>query len=228
MAKASPHSWRSQIPWRAILIGAVVCVGLGVLYRKIDIDTVHEYAGRLNAALAFLLLTLLPLGGFPVTVLHVVMGIRFGVKLGLLLVAGSIILQLLASYVLVHLFRRKFAQRLADVRKRIPKTAYGSMCLFTMLLPGVPYFAKNYVLPLLGVPLRTYLLICAPIHILRSSVAIVFGDTSDDLTPGRIAGLALYFATTVLVSWWMFRRLRAEIGKTSPADNPATARPKHA
>src|SRR3954468_5564166 len=160
----------SKVPWRAIIIAVVVCVAAGLLSRKFDIDTVRDYAGRLNAGIAFLLLTVLPLVGFPVTVLHVVVGIRFGVPLGLALVAASILLQLLASYALVHLFREKFARRLEPVRKRIPKAAHGSMSLFTMLLPGVPYFAKNYVLPLLGVPLRTYFLVCLPIHVARSSV----------------------------------------------------------
>jgi uncharacterized membrane protein YdjX (TVP38/TMEM64 family) len=227
MPKISVRSRFAALPWRAIIVGVIVCVGVGLLYRKFDIDTVHAYAERLNGGVAFLLLTVLPLAGCPVTVLHIVIGMRFGVKLGLLLVALSILLQLLASYVLVHFFREKFARRLEPVRKRIPRAAHGSMTLFTMLLPGVPYFAKNYVLPLLGVPFRTYLLICLPIHILRSSVAVIFGDFSDDLTPGRIAGLAVYFATTFFVAWWMFRRLRSQVGKKALAGT-ASARPKPA
>ena len=227
MAKAPKRSSGSNIPWRAIIIGVIVCLAAGLLSWKFDIETVHDYASDLNAAVVFILLTLLPLVGFPITVLHVVVGMRFGVPLGLTLVAISILLQLLASYALVHLFRAKFAKRLASVRERIPKGAHGSMCLFTMLLPGVPYFAKNYVLPLLGVPLRTFLLICAPIHIARSSVAIIFGDKSDDLTPARIAGLVAYFLLTLFVSWWMFRRLRSQMDEKKPRAR-ATTHPKAA
>jgi uncharacterized membrane protein YdjX (TVP38/TMEM64 family) len=226
MPKTSPRS--SAIPWRAIIIGVLVCVAAALLYRKFDIDTVHEYASGLNGVVVFLLLTVLPLFGFPVTVLHVVVGMRFGIPLGLTLAAISITLQLLASYLLVHFFREKFARRLEPVRQRIPKTAHGSMCLFTMLLPGVPYFAKNYVLPLLGVPFRTYLLVCLPIHIIRSSIAIIFGEMSDDLTPTRITCLVLYFAATFSVSWWMFRRMRAQVKKTPARSGGASHRPKHA
>jgi uncharacterized membrane protein YdjX (TVP38/TMEM64 family) len=128
------------------------------------------------------------------------------------LVAAATVLQLLASYGLVHLFRDKFARRLAAVRKRIPRTAHGAACLFTTLLPGVPFFAKNYVLPLIGVPLRTYLLICFPVYVARATVAVVFGDQSDHLTPARIAWLALYFAATLGASWWMFRKVRSQVG----------------
>jgi uncharacterized membrane protein YdjX (TVP38/TMEM64 family) len=227
MPKTHSRVSASHLPWRSVVVAVVVCVAAALLSRKIDVDTVHEYAARLNGGVAFLLLTLLPLGGFPVTPLHVAVGIRFGVKLGLLLVTASVLLQLLASYALVHLFRDKFARRLEAVRQRIPRTAHSSMCLFTMLLPGVPYFAKNYVLPVLGVPLRTYLLICLPIHVARSSVAIIFGDESDELTPGRIAALVAYFAATLLVSWWMFRRLRSQMGKGKTAA-PRAQHPKAA
>lgn len=225
-APASPSGF--TVPWRLVIAAVVVCVGLAVLSRYITIDMVHEQADRLNGFVAFLLLTVLPLVGFPVSVLHVAAGIRFGTGLGLALVALSIVLQLLASYVLVHSFRRKFAQRLAPVREKIPRGAHGAMCLFTMLVPGVPYFAKNYVLPLLGVPLSTYLIVCVPIHVARSSVAIFLGDKSDELTPARITGLVIYFALTVLASWWMFRRLRSQLEKGKRSKLPATARAKHA
>lgn len=214
------------MPWRLIVVAAIVCIGLGVLSHYVTIDMVHEQADRLNGFVAFLLLTLLPLVGFPVSVLHVAAGIRFGTGLGLALVTLSILLQLLASYVLVHSFRRKFSKRLEPVKERIPRGAHGAMSLFTMLVPGVPYFAKNYVLPVLGVPLSTYLAICWPIHAVRSSVAIFLGDKSDELTPTRIAALSVYFLTMVFASWWMFRRLRAQMRK--PSDVSATGRAKHA
>jgi uncharacterized membrane protein YdjX (TVP38/TMEM64 family) len=226
MSKASSASALSKVPWRLVIIGVVLCVGLAVLSRYVTIEMVHEQANRLNGFVGFLLLTILPLVGFPVIPLHIVAGIRYGGPLGLLLVSLSILLQLLASYFLVHTFRRKFSKRLKPVKDRIPRGAHGTMCLFAMLLPGVPYFAKNYVLPFLGVPLRTYLAICLPIHAVRSSVAIFFGDKSDELTPTRITWLAVYFAATLLASWWMFRRLRAQLHDQGTL--PATAHAKHA
>lgn len=224
----SPVSAFLATHWKAILTGLLVCGGVAALYQRIEIDAVHARAEELNGGVAFILLTLLPLVGFPVTVLHVAMGIRFGAGMGMLLVGISILLQLLASYGLVHLFREKFARRLQPLRKRIPRTAHGAMCLFTMLLPGVPYFAKNYVLPVLGVPLRTYLLICLPIHVARSGVGVFFGDASDDLTPTRIAALGLYLCAALFASWWFFRRLRSQMDAASPAAPRPLARRKAA
>lgn len=226
MPKASASLSGFTVPWRLVAVAVLILAGLAVLSHYITIDMVHEHADRLDGFVAFVLLTVLPLVGFPVSVLHVAAGIRFGTGLGFALVATSIILQLLASYVLVHSFRRKFSKRLAPVQEKIPRGAHSAMCLFAMLIPGVPYFAKNYVLPLLGVPLSTYLMVCAPVHMVRSSVAIFLGDKSDDLTPGRIVALVIYFSATVFASWWMFRRLRSQMKKSGSL--PPAARARHA
>jgi uncharacterized membrane protein YdjX (TVP38/TMEM64 family) len=216
----------AKLPWRKIAVAIVACVGIALLYHRVDLETVRDYAERINGGVAFALLVALPLVGFPVSVLHVVMGIRFGVGWGMALVSLSIALQLLASYALVHLFREKFARHFEPVRRKIPRAAHGSMCLFTMLLPGVPFFAKNYVLPLLGVPLRTYLLVCLPVHIARSAVAVFFGDESDHLTPTRITWLAIYYAVTLGVSAWLFRRIRSQIKHPSSHAHARRAKPR--
>lgn len=173
------------------------------------------------AAVAFALLAVLPLLGFPASLLHVAAGIRFGAALGLALVSLSICLQLLASFAVVKLWRAHFerARWVDRVRKRIPQGAHASICVFTVLLPGAPYAGINYVLPLMGVPLRTYLLCCLPLHTLRSTVTVVFGDQSDELTPARLAGLAAYALTILGASWWMYRRLRRQFENPRPAAN---------
>jgi uncharacterized membrane protein YdjX (TVP38/TMEM64 family) len=87
---------------------------------------------------------------------------------------------------------------------------------FTMLLPGVPYFAQNYVLPVIGVPLGTYMLWSVPIHIVRSIVGIAFGDMSDDLSPLHIAGFVAYFVVITVACTWAFRRLQARMKGPQP------------
>lgn len=204
--------------WQTWLILPLAIVGFYYLSHLISLEVVHAQAEKLNAAVAFSLLTILPLFGFPVSVLHVTAGIRFGVAWGLPLVALSILLQLLASYGLVHWQQKFFARKFQDLRKEIPPGAHGAVTLFTLLLPGVPYFAKNYVLPLAGVPLRTYLLWCFPIHVARSAIAVIFGDQSDHLTPARIAWLVGYGALVLTASWWAYRQMKAKV-----ADRPTTA-----
>jgi uncharacterized membrane protein YdjX (TVP38/TMEM64 family) len=203
----------ADLPWRRIawVIAVLVLVG-ALLYHFIDIEEVHAQAARLPAAAAFALLVFLPLLGLPVSVLHVAAGIRFGGPLGYLLVVLSIGLQLLASYALVHVWRSRFEQSrwLARLRQRIPKGAHASVCAFTVLLPGAPFGAVNYVLPLLGVPLRTLLLVAWPLHALRATVTVAFGDQSDHLTPARLSVLVVYALLILGTSWWLYRRLQSQ------------------
>jgi uncharacterized membrane protein YdjX (TVP38/TMEM64 family) len=212
--RASAHRLAiPPLPWRRIA-GAVAVIALAAafFYRRLDMNAVHAYAEQLNGFAAFALLTVLPLFGFPASVLHVAAGIRFGLGLGLALVALSILLQLLASYGLVHVFHDRFERWLTPLRKRIPEGTHASICVLAVLLPGAPFTAINYVLPLAGVPLRTYLFCCLPLHVLRSTVTVTFGDQSDKLTASRLAVLVAYALLILTASIVTYRRLRAQLG----------------
>lgn len=194
---------------------------VALFYHYGDIEAVHREAGRLNGGLAFALLVFLPLIGFPASVLHVAAGIRFGGKLGIALVALSILLQLLASYAIVHVWRARLDRSpwLRRVRERLPEGAHASVCVLAVLLPGAPYAAVNYCLPLIGVPLRTYLFCCLPVHTLRSTVTVLLGHQSGHLTGGRLAVLAAYALLIFAASWWTYRRVRSQLGDPPPAAN---------
>lgn len=199
------------LSWRALIVAVIFLAGVYFLSRAFNITAIHAYANRLNGPLAFLLLIILPLLGFPVSVLHVTAGIRFGVARGLALVALSILIQLLASYGLVYWRESYFQRRFRKIRAEIPDGAHGAVTLFTLLVPGVPYFAKNYVLPVIGVPLRTYLALGFPIHTIQSVIAVVLGDESNHLTSLRITVMVVYYAVTLAASWWAFRLVRTQV-----------------
>lgn len=201
------------------VIVALVLTGLILLHQKFDLEVVRAKAEELNGWLAFVLLTVLPLAGFPASVLHVAAGMRFGIPLGLALVWLSILLQLLASYALVHWRRSFFARRFKSVRDRIPPGAHAPVTVFTMLIPGAPYFAQNYTLPLIGVPLRLYLGICLPMHGARSSIAVIFGGQSHHLTLERVLLMGVYCAVILTASWWALRRLQTTLGDQRRAGN---------
>jgi uncharacterized membrane protein YdjX (TVP38/TMEM64 family) len=189
-----------------------VAAALAVAFGRIDVQRVHQAAERLNGVAAFGALVILPLLGFPASVLHVAAGLRFGPALGLTLVAASIGLQLLASYALVHRWRDRFARRFAGLRERIPPGAHASIAVFAVLIPGAPFAAINYVLPLLGIRLRTYLLCCWPLHTLRSTLTVLLGGEIGRFTPTRLMVLGSYAVLLALASGWMYRRLRRQLG----------------
>lgn len=217
-------SWLKRIPpkrWGQLVLGLVVCAGLVYLYRLIDVQALHVQAQRMNGTAVFVVMTLLPMVGFPVSVLHVVAGVRYGTWIGLALTTVSILIQLLASYGLVKLAPDFFARRMEPLRRRLPKAAHTPLTQFTMLLPGAPYFAQNYVLPLVGVPLGTYLLWSFPLHVVRSVAGVIFGHESADLTPAKLAGFGVYSLAIGLTCAWSFRRLRKKMkDPRSAADDP--------
>lgn len=209
----------ADFPWGKIASFAVVVGAIAiVVYSQVDVEAVHAQAVRFNGGAAFALLVVLPLLGFPVSVLHVAAGIRFGAALGLVLVSSSILIQLLASYAIVRIWRQRFehARWVQKIRERIPDGAHASVCIFTVLLPGVPYAAINYVLPLIGVPLRTFVVCAWPLHTLRSTVTVVFGDQSTHLTAARLAVLLAYALLIAGASWWTYRRMQSQFEGPPP------------
>lgn len=208
------------MPWRGLLaIAAGYALVAVVLYHLFDVEQVHAAAARLPGGAAFALLVVLPLLGVPASVLHVAAGIRFGAALGFGLVVLSIALQLIASYAIVRVWRKRFerARWLMRLRQRIPSGAHASVCAFTVLLPGAPFAAVNYSLPLLGVPLRTLLCCALPLHALRATVTVALGDQSGHLTAMRLGVLLAYALLILGTCAWMFRRLQSRFADPRPA-----------
>jgi uncharacterized membrane protein YdjX (TVP38/TMEM64 family) len=214
-AAPRPFSWG---------LGAAVLLlagGFALLARGVDLDELHAAALRLNGGVAFALLTVLPLAGFPVNVLHVAAGFRFGFAGGMALVALSILLQLLASHALVRCCPGWFARRFAGVRARLPPATHPTVCVFTLLLPGVPYFVQNYTLALIGVPLRTYLACCLPLHVLRAAVTVGLGHQGSHFSRAGLLLLAGYWLLVLTGAWTAYRRLRRQLAGPPPAaDGP--------
>ena len=210
----------ADLPWGKVASYALIFgVISALIYSQLGIEGVHEQAARLNSALAFGLLVILPLVGFPASLLHVAAGIRYGAVTGLALVSLSIVLQLVISYAVVRLWRERFERTrwIRKIRDRIPHGAHASVCVFTVLLPGVPFAAVNYVLPLVGVPLRTFVLCAWPLHTLRSTVTVIFGGQSAHLTAARLTVLIAYALLILGASWWTYRRLQSRFANPPPA-----------
>jgi uncharacterized membrane protein YdjX (TVP38/TMEM64 family) len=214
-----PQLRLADLPWRELASYALILGALSVIiYSRVDVAQLHREAARLNGGVAFGLLVVLPLVGFPVSLLHVAAGIRFGAAVGLAVVSLSILIQITASFFIVRFWRARFerVRWLQRIRDRIPNGAHASVCIFTVLLPGVPYAAVNYALSLVGVPLRTFIGCAWPLHSLRSTVTVVFGDQSAHLTVARLAVLLAYALLIVGASWWTYRRLQSQFEDPPP------------
>ncbi len=212
---------RSMKPSRLVLIAVVlIAAGIFVWFRGSQtLEALHAWAGGIDGGLLFVALSALPLVGFPVSVLHAAAGAKFGLPFGLLLVGISIVLQLFASYAIVWLAPDFFARRFDWLRRRLPPTTHRSLTVFTMLLPGAPFFAQNYVLAVVGVPFGVFFAYSFPIHFSRSVIGVIFGEWSGNMTSERVAILAVYATTVSVTCALAFRRLRAQLRNQPPAAN---------
>lgn len=172
---------------------------------------VTEFIGGLEPMLVIPLMALLPVVGFPISVVYLVAGARFGPLWGGVVVAGATAAHLVLSHAVATRFFRgpitRFVERRHKHLPNIPKDEHAAVAVIVSLAPGLPYVLRNYILALSGVPLRTYFWICLPIYVARSYVTILLGDLSSTPSGSRLVILLVVDVVKVGVCagviWWL-------------------------
>jgi uncharacterized membrane protein YdjX (TVP38/TMEM64 family) len=214
----------------ALGVAAVVSI---VLFTDITLANVTDWVGGLNAAAVVPLMALLPIGGFPIVVVYLVAGARFGPVWGGVVVAGATTVHLLGTYLIARSFLRAPLQRFVERRNvhlpQVPEDEQAAICLIAALVPGLPYVVRNYALALAGVRLKYYLGVCLPVYVARSYVTILLGDMSADPTRTKIIVLVvvdvLKVAICALVIWRLRVHHRKHHGHHDPDPSASGAPP---
>lgn len=159
-----------KIHWKKVFLGVMtgICI-LGILFflylyfqpeiQQVWIFIQEEDASPFVIIPAFLFL---PMVGFPVTPLLIILGLRFGYLYGLIAMFSLMPAHLLVAFgVTRSLFRQQFIQ-LAEKNgldiTGIPENKRRMTGFVFMAVPGLSYTMKNYLLPLSGIKLKDYLL----------------------------------------------------------------------
>lgn len=208
----SPSSSRRPpwISWSVRILGGLLLLAFCVwLWKYRDFRTILEWQEDIDPLLFFTLLAILPAFGFPVTPFFVFAGATYGLVTGL---GGSwiaIAVNLALSYwvarsglrpTLIRIFR-KTGIRMPDVKA-------DNEVKFTVLVklaPGVPAFAKNYLLGLADVPFRTFFWISLPITAAYASPFIILGDSVLDRDLGTTAW-AVGILVVLIGGYYAWRR----------------------
>jgi uncharacterized membrane protein YdjX (TVP38/TMEM64 family) len=177
--------YRNTIKW--VVIAIVSLAALVCLIVNIDMDWrqwITFIVNRDTHPLLFVLLLLvLPLVGFPISLFMVLSGIKFGWLAGLCLFAIVIPLHLLAAYLIAGLVLRPWLVTILSKRghhiPRLPRKDREFYVFLFMVIPGLPYMIKNYLLSLSGIDLRIYirtatlgaLIIATPLITLGGAIA---------------------------------------------------------
>ena len=195
-----------------ILIGGILYIFRSDIKALADVMK-SDQTPPLLVVLSFLVL---PVVFFPITILLVVVGIRFEMGWGLLIMMLAMPFHLLFSYWVTHSFLRKRIERFARQRNEfvlnVPKHRQVTFGLMFMAVPGLPYAVKNYLLPLSGMDLKKYLLISWAVQGAMGIPFVILGDAASRFSIPLFIGFALLFIVAFMISRKIKRRLAARYG----------------
>jgi uncharacterized membrane protein YdjX (TVP38/TMEM64 family) len=206
-----------------VLGGVAAAVALGftllLVFTELDWGSVQRGFARINPALerlspALLIpaMAVLPVFGFPIAVVYLVAGAKFGPLLGGVVVAGVTAVHLLATHAITQSVLRGPIERFMEKRHHhlphVPEDEQAAVSLIAALIPGLPYFVRNYLLALAGVRLRYYFWVCLPVYVARSYVTILLGDLSSDPTRRGLVILLVVDVLKVAICAFVIWRLR--------------------
>jgi uncharacterized membrane protein YdjX (TVP38/TMEM64 family) len=197
---------------RALFVAAAVIV-LSVFWGRLDLAELHARARDLPGVAVIAAITLLPMVGFPVSWLHLVAGVRFGFVVGMVVVAVTSVLHHVLCWGLTRLLPARFFARLEPWRERLRGAGHRDATLLCCLLPGMPYTVQLYLMPIIGVPFGLMFGLSSLLHTGRAVVTILLGDMSDELTPAKVAVLALYYCALFAGSVLALRGLRRSMAR---------------
>jgi uncharacterized membrane protein YdjX (TVP38/TMEM64 family) len=197
---------RKQIVTGLLVLAALVGVALG--WRSIDMEAFHAWMQRRPASVVTAVIGVFPLGGFPVSALHLAAGVRFPFWTALFVVGLTTLFHHAGAWALVRALPDRFFSRLAPWREKLEGAGHVEASVLCSILPGMPYTVQLYLLPMMRVPLGTICLVAGTLHTARASVTVILGNISADLTVGRVTALALYYLAIAVVCGFTVRRMR--------------------
>ena len=200
------------------IAGLLVLAGLGALAWERSgygwQDAVDALAG-FDPAVAIALMAVLPVAGFSISVVYLVAGAKFGPVLGGVVVTGVTAVHLLASYWIAHTVLRDRIERYLEKRRhRLPHVPEGeniSVAVMAVLVPGLPYVVRNYLLALTDVPFRVYFWVCLPLYVARSYVTILLGDLGTAPDARTLVVLATVYAVKLSICAYLLWRIRRRL-----------------
>ncbi len=209
MPASSPSIRRHRI----VIVTSVL--GIAALFAVITHfgggDRWKEMMNSLPPAALLISFAVLPLTGFPVTLLLLAVGARFGFWQGMIATAVVTAVHLLASYPLSGIFRRPVTALLKKAGWTLPRLDRRSAWPFSTwlaLAPGLSYALKNYTPALAAVPFSIYFLTYYPIHMFTAVLGLLLGGATMNFSWPVALGVIAYAIVMGVLTKLLTDRLR--------------------
>jgi uncharacterized membrane protein YdjX (TVP38/TMEM64 family) len=192
----------------ALVVGVLVILH----FSEIEWRNIPTWLERVNRPLALLVMAVLPIFGFPISAVYLAIGAIFGPMWGGLVVAGITLIHVAVTHLLARTLLREHVERWREAwTRRLPVISEGdyiSLVAMIVIVPGLPYLARNCLLAVSAVPLRYLLLVGVPVYVVRSYTTLFLGNIGNDPSVKALAIVGAVFATKLAVSALLFKRLR--------------------
>ena len=191
-----------------LLVGAIL--GIVFFLSGTDLSRITAFImGENTHPLGFIVLfAILPILGFPIIPFFVLLGIKFGSTTGILLLFGGAALHMAVSFIVSQSFLKPLIMKLATrYHVTVPKIPEKRRVLFTfvfLVVPGLSYAMKNYILPIAGVPFRQYFTVGVLTHGSHGIPLVIAGDAVDTggfIIPAAVLLTALGFYLVLSKIW---------------------------
>ena len=200
--------------WGGLVVILLLAAGIWYLVHHhdgaLDRESLLAYGMSLPPSLIIAAFFILPLLGFPVSVLLVLIGLRFGVVRGMGIVTVGMFFHLLVAYGIAQSgLREKIRRRIASFGHGIPRIKENHRLWFTTLfasIHGPPYAAKLYLLALTDLPFRYHCGIALPVYIGFSLLPVSAGKAVMNLNPLVISVIVIASLGLLLFGRWLTRR----------------------
>lgn len=155
---------------------------------------------------------ILPMIGFPILPLLILLGVRFDSLYGSIIMTMIMPLHLSVSYWLSHTHIQKWIRRQAKSRgmtvPELPEKHRFRFAFLFMAVPGLSYTLKNYLLPMSGLSFFPFLICGWLPQAVLGIPFVVMGAAATQYSFIMLGILALVYTALVLLGKWMKKRTR--------------------
>lgn len=194
-----------------VMLALLLAAGLylqnefGLLQRLIDaVNT------ELSSPLFIGLMILLPILGFPISILLTLNGIKFGITSAIVLWLVVLPIHTFIGYAASRYFRPMLIKLLnTTLNWSIPAVPKHHEAMFSFLflaIPGIPYAGKNYLLPLAGVSLRYCVLMNCIVQGALGLPFIILGKSGASMDPTLFSIALVVFILFYLLLRWLKKK----------------------
>lgn len=195
--------------WLSLLVGFAVLLYLYLSYNPAHLLSRYLQSDA-NAYIFAFLMAILPLAGVPISIFLVLVGMLFGMPAGFALTGVLMLFHLVMTYYLVHSFVRPLLIRVLGefhlAIPRLPRQRRKRIGFVFMILPGLPYAVKNYLLALAEMPLKPYLIISWAAHFALSIPFIILGKGVIELDPVVLFPAVGLISLGLVLQYYLRRR----------------------